>query len=90
MCPERWQERKLYQTFKQSLNTVNPKPEYIVLEEEGISQRFEDKRLGEGVGRIIICFELTEHIYQNSTIKHRLTINFCNNVLNLLEGKALQ
>ena len=41
------------------------------------------------MGWIVICFQLAQHIDQNTSIKHGLTVHFGNNVLDFLERQTL-
>ena len=68
---------------------MDPQSENIMLQEECITDRFQNKCLRERVGWIIIRLQLSKDIDQNSTIKHRLTIHFGDDVLNFLERQTL-
>ena len=85
-----WQERKLA-AYNQhtNLSAMDPQSENIMLQEECITDRFQNKCLRERVGWIIIRLQLSKDIDQNSTIKHRLTIHFGDDVLNFLERQTL-
>ena len=68
---------------------MDAQSENVMLEEERVGDRLEDERLRKRMRRIVISPQLTQYVDQNSSVKHRLTVHFGDDVLDLLKCEAL-
>jgi len=73
-----------------SSNIMEDKPEHIMLDEEGVVGRLENKVLHEGLWDVLVGLKLAKNVDENSTIKHWLAVNCRDQVGNFLKGKGAQ
>jgi len=70
-----------------SSNIMEDKPEHIMLDEEGVVARLENKVLHEGLWDVLVRLKLTKNVDEDSTIKHWLAVDCRDQVGNFLEGE---
>jgi hypothetical protein len=66
---------------------VDDEPEHVVLDEEAVGARLEDKRLGERLWRVVVCLKLSEDVDEYSSVECGLAVDGRDEVGNLLKGQ---
>jgi len=69
---------------------VHTQSEDVMLQEKGICDWLQYKGLRIRMGWVIVSFQLAQNIDQYTSIKHGLTIHFCDYVLDFLKSQTLQ
>ena len=74
---------------KLGCNIVKYKSENVVLNEEWIARRLEDKVLHERLWRIVVSLQLAHNVDQDAAIEHRVAVNRGDDVVDSLQGEGV-
>jgi len=69
---------------------MEDKPEHIMLDEEGVIGRLENKVLHEGLWDVLVRLKLTKNIDEDPAVKHWLAVNRRDQVGNFLKSERAQ
>jgi len=69
---------------------MEDKPEHVVLDEEGVVGRLENKVLHEGLWNVLVRLKLAKNVDEDSPVKHWLAVHRRDQVGNFLKGKRAQ
>jgi len=68
-------------------NIVENQPEHIMLDEERVVGRLENKVLHEGLRNVLVRLKLAKNVDEDSAVKHWLAVHRRDQVGNFLEGE---
>jgi len=68
-------------------NIVENQPEHVMLDEERVVGRLENKVLHEGLRNVLVRLKLAKNVDEDSAVKHWLAVHRRDQVGNFLEGE---